>query len=235
MKRTGKSGISIITCTKRPGMMRNLFHNYLRQRGVNKELIVVLNNDVLSEALYKTYARSFPNVSVYKLPGRVSLGACLNFAANKARFPYLAKFDDDDYYSPRYAADTLRAFARSKAAVVGKRTFFTYVQGLRLLILRFPGNEHRRTRLLAGGTLAFRRSVWSRVRFANRSLGEDVTFLRSCRRRGFRIYSGSRFHYCAIRRKNVRSHTWKAGYRYLLSQPHKRIARTANFRKFVGG
>ncbi|MDT3416046.1 glycosyltransferase involved in cell wall biosynthesis [Brevibacillus aydinogluensis] len=238
MKRTGstgKTGISIITCTKRPGMMRNLFQNYLRQRGVNKELIVVLNNDAMSEARYKNYARSFPNVSVYKLPGRTSLGACLNFAASKAHYPYLAKFDDDDYYAPRYAADTLRAFAQSKAAVVGKRSYFMYFSGLRLLILLYPGNEHRMTGGIAGGTLAFRRSVWNRVRFANRSLGEDVAFLRNCRRLGFRIYSGSRFHYCAIRRKNVGSHTWKAGHRYLLSRPHRRIARTVNYRKFVVG
>ncbi|MGG1658479.1 glycosyltransferase family 2 protein [Brevibacillus sp. NRS-1366] len=229
------SGFSIITCTNRHGYIHNIFRNYQNQIGVNKELIIVLNRNSLSKQLYKRYAKRFSNVRVYQLPERVSLGACLNFAVKKARYSVVAKFDDDDYYAPLYARDALRTLAKSKAAVVGKSTFFTYFKGLHLLILRHPYRENRTARMVIGGTICFRKSVFKRAQFPNRSLGEDGGFLWRYKKKGLRVYSGNRYHYCYIRRQNPNSHTWKPSSSKLLSQPHKRIAYTRDFRKWVRG
>ncbi|WP_412679639.1 glycosyltransferase [Brevibacillus choshinensis] len=227
------SGFSIITCTNRPSFIHNIFRNYKRQKGVKKELILVLNNDSMSKKHYKKYAKHYPNVRVYQLPARTSLGACLNFAVKKARHSVIAKFDDDDYYSSLYARDALRTLAKSKAPVVGKSTFFMYFQGLRLLILRHPQRENKTARIFPGGTLCFRKSVFKKVKFPHRSLGEDGGFIWRCKKKGIRVYSGSRYHYCYVRRENRHSHTWKTTRSKLLSQKHRRIAYTSDFRKWI--
>lgn len=234
MPNTSTSGLSIITCTNRPAFLSNIFRNYQKQIGVNKELIIVLNNDRMKKQHYQRYARRFRNVRIYQLPGRFSLGACLNFAVRKARYPVVAKFDDDDYYAATYAKDALRTMARFKAAVVVKSTYFMYIKGLRLLIIRHPNRENRPVlKFFSGGTICFRKSVFRKVQFPNRSIGEDGGFLWRCRKKGYRVYSGNRYLYCCIRRRNQKTHTWKMSYRKLLSQPHKRIAYTSNFRKWV--
>ncbi len=229
-----KHGFSIITCTNRPAFIHNIFRNYQNQIGVNKELIIVLNHHSMSVKRYRAYAKRFPNVRVYQLPQRISLGACLNFAVKKARYSVIAKFDDDDYYSPLYAKDALRTMAKSGARVVGKSTFFMYFRGRRLLILRHPHRENRTARIFPGGTLCFRKSVFQHVRFPHRSLGEDGGFIWRCKKKGIRVYSGTRYHYCYIRRDR-HSHTWKTTSAKLLSQPHRRIAYTPHFRKWVNG
>lgn len=45
-------------------------------------------------------AKKLRNIHVYRAPQHHSLGACLNHAVKKAKYSYIAKFDDDDYYAP---------------------------------------------------------------------------------------------------------------------------------------
>ncbi len=57
---------------------------------------------------------------------KISLGKCLNFAVDKSKYDIIAKFDDDDYYGPKYISDTIKAFESTDAKVVGKTTNFIY-------------------------------------------------------------------------------------------------------------
>lgn len=168
---------------------------------------------------------------MYRIPGRVSLGKCLNFGVSKANYSLVAKFDHDDYYAPNYLNRAIRAMKRKNADVVGKRTIFTYLQSKKkLLVLRFPGNQNRFVGHVAGGTILFKKKkLFRRVRFSNISLGEDVRFLRDCRTRGFKIYSSDKYDYVYIRRKDPQSHTWKIGDTYLI-KTGKIVKRTENFK-----
>lgn len=132
-----RHGVSVITCTHHPNFMRNVFNNYKRQVLPAKELIIVLNNDRMSLAQWRKKARKYNKVSVYKLPQKTSLGRCLNFAVAKSRYPYIAKFDHDDYYGPRYLTDALKAFQKTGADIVGKRSHYTYITDKKLLIIRY--------------------------------------------------------------------------------------------------
>lgn len=225
-----QAGVSIITCTNRPLFFLNLLKNYRNQAIAQKELIIILNKDSMSLQKYRRIAQKFQNVAVYKLPQFYSLGRCLNFGVKKSTYPYIAKFDDDDYYSPFYLRDSLKAFARTKADVVGKRTHFMYFLRKKLLIVRFPFRENKYVRVIAGGTIMAKRRVFERVLFPDRSLGEDVGFLSRCRAKGFRIYSANRFHYVIVRRPNRMSHTWKAKDRQILSNAHRVVGYTQNYK-----
>ena len=225
-------GISIVTCTKRENYIDNVFNNYTTQVWPKKELIIVLNNDRLDLSYYRKRARRYKNVSVYQLPQKTSLGKCLNFAASKAQFGYISKFDDDDYYAPHYVNEMMRAFARTKADVVGKLTIFLYLQHRKTLLLLFPNKENRFVNRVGGGTITFRKKVFRVVKFPDVTIGEDVGFQRLCRAKGFQIYSTSRYNFTGIRRKNSAGHTWRVSDDALI-RFNKFIAKTENYRAYA--
>ncbi|PZD96529.1 glycosyltransferase family 2 protein [Paenibacillus sambharensis] len=225
-------GVSIITCTNRRGYMRNLINNYKRQRHPKKELIIIINCNSIPLAPYRKLTAGIQNIRIYQLPERYTLGACLNYAVDKANYSCIAKFDDDDYYAPYYLTESLETLKRAKADVLGKKAHYMYLRGSKKLLLRFQQYENRQTKLLPGATLVFKRSVFNKVRFPNRNVGEDDLFCLRSRRAGYKVYSGSRYNFAAIRRKNSANHTWIISDRELISH-HKIIPGVRSFRKFV--
>ncbi|TYP79800.1 glycosyltransferase [Paenibacillus methanolicus] len=225
-------GVSVVTCTNRAAYIDNLFRNFARQRHARKELILVVNDDRISLAPYVKIARELGNVRIYRQPGNRSLGFCLNYAVQQARYGYVAKFDDDDYYAPYYLSEGLLTFRDSGADVIGKRSHYMYLKGSRTLIHRFPQDEHRKVAMLPGATLIMKRKVALRVRFPNISVGEDDQFCLRCRRLGYVVYSGGKSNFTAVRRRNSSNHTWIISDKTLLKH-HKRIPNVRRYKKFV--
>lgn len=227
-----KQGVSIVTCTNRHSYIANLFDNFTRQLHPKKELIIVVNNNKIPLAPYRQLAKKYRNIHIYRVPGQSSLGACLNFAVKKTKYSYIAKFDDDDYYAPYYLTDSLLAFQRSKADVLGKRAHYMYLRGSKTLILRFPRDENRRVTKLPGATLVFKRSVFNQVQFPDQNVGEDDLFCLRSRQKGYKVYSAGRHNFVAIRRKNSLNHTWIISDNELIAH-HKRIPSVKNYKSFV--
>lgn len=94
--------ISVITCTNRPDRIKNIFRNYRQQSLKKKELIIILNRKNMNLRRWRKKARKHSNVSVYQIKNRI-IGHCYNFAVTKAKYAYISKFDDDDYYGPSTA------------------------------------------------------------------------------------------------------------------------------------
>lgn len=225
-------GVSVVTCTHLPDYMDNVLRNYAKQTWKPKELIVILNNDKLNRLEWKRKAAKYQNIRIYQLPERMSLGRCLNFGIRKAKYDFIAKFDHDDYYARRYLAAAMGNFQKKKADIVGKRTYFTYLEHKKLLIIRFPNREHKYVPLVHGGTFVIKRNVFNSVKFSDRSVGEDVKFLKDCRKKGFKIYSAGKLYYVYMRRNNEKGHTWKINDGYLL-KGSKIIGVTENFKKYA--
>ena len=142
--------------------------------------------------------------------------------------------DDDEYYAPYYLTGIMRSFRKSKAALVGKRAYFIHLSGSKLLLQRFRP-EKRFVTILAGGTISYKKNVWEKVKFAKLSLGEDVRFCQDCRRKGFKLYAGDKYNFCALRRKQHNTHTWKVSDREFINHRHTHIVRKncTTYRKFV--
>lgn len=202
-------GVSIITCTKRPTYLQNILNNYLRQDFTTKELIIIVNNNSISPVLWKQQTAQYPQVRVLRMDEKIGQGACLNYAANQALYDYIAKFDDDDYYSPSYLSHSVTALENTGAGLVGKASWFLYFENSRTLALFSPGNEDTFVNKVTGATMVIRKSVLQQVRFRNLDAGEDVEFCRDCIRNNIRIYSTNRFNFVGIRRSNIDSHTWQ--------------------------
>lgn len=231
-KASSIKGVSIIVCTNRSRFFDNILLNYRNQQYKNKELIIILNKDSMNLKQFQRRALPYKNVSVYKVPEKISLGQCLNCGIARARFSFIAKFDDDDYYSPFYLKEQLKALRRTKSDVVGKHACLVYLAATRNLIIRSHTEQYKYVDFVQGGTILAARRVIKQVRFPDRSLGEDVAFLKKCNKKGFKTFATSPYNYVYIRRKNKKSHTWKAADEFYLrgSIP---VARTGSYRSIA--
>jgi Glycosyltransferases, probably involved in cell wall biogenesis len=230
-----QAGVTIITSTIRQELMSNVFDNYSRQEWPNKELIIVINNNRISMRPYKELAQQYENVRVFRVNGRYHLGACLNFAVARAQYDYIAKFDDDDYYSPQYLDESMLLFTKKKADVVGKNTtYFFFPHRSLLLLRRRTAKPYCRCQRIAGPTIMFRKKVFKKVAFSTKVVaGSDARFVRACLKRGFRVFTASSYNFAQNRRSNRKSHTWKVSERRLLASKGAKIIRTKDFKSHV--
>ncbi|MEE9180140.1 MAG: glycosyltransferase family A protein, partial [Vicinamibacteria bacterium] len=116
-------------------------------------------------------------VSLLRFDSDLSLGACLNAAAERTGAQVLAKIDDDDSYGPGYLNDQVQALRYSGSEVVGKATQYVYLEEDDKTYLVAPGNEESFTTYVPGPTLVFRRRAWEASPFPHRRQRVDSIFL----------------------------------------------------------
>ncbi|CAM4080186.1 glycosyltransferase [Paenibacillus alkaliterrae] len=227
--RNESKGVTIITSTNRPECIRNLFENFKRQKWEVKELIVILNNDRMSIGRYKRQSKNLGHVSIYQLSEKWPLGKCLNYGIGKARHEIIAKFDDDDYYSPLYLSEAMKKFDRTDADIIGKHKFYMYFkQSAKLMLAKMPSKNR-----VAGATIMFKKKMYPGVSFSDLRKGSDMRFLKDSLKKGYRMESTGPHHFAVIRRANQRTHTWKVSDRTIRLLRAKTITRTKRFQEMV--
>jgi len=203
-------GVSIIISTNKLEYMDNIFANYDRQEYEDKELIIILNNDRLNLGEWREKVKSHPDVTVYQIDEKETLGVCLNYGIEKAKFNYISKFDDDNYYGPAFLEDLMNAFEYTDADIVGKCAGYIYFENGDILALYGEAREHCYTHFVLGSAIIIKREVFDRVPWpTDRIWGSDTEFLRQSVKNGFKIYSADRFNYVYVRRSSQENHTWK--------------------------
>lgn len=202
-------GVSVITSTNRINSLENILNNYLSQEYSIKELIIIINNNSIDISKWQEIIKSRNDIKIYKMDEKFTLGECLNLAIEKSIYPYISKFDDDDYYGPFYLNDALNAFTYTNASIVGKHSVYAYIEGMDLLVLRFPNHENRYMDYVSGSTLTFKKEIFNNIKFKNLNKSEDTIFLREALAFGYKIYSLDRFNHVIHRRRNLNTHTWK--------------------------
>ncbi|WP_053601517.1 glycosyltransferase [Bacillus sp. FJAT-18017] len=223
--------VTVVTSTKRGHMFENVIDNFSRQNLERKELIIVINNNNI-----KMFKPTNPNIRVFQLDESKTLGECLNFGFKHARYPVVAKFDDDDYYSPDYLSSSIRFMEKTGAGVVGKSSIFVYFKKDQLLTLYRPKMIEffikRKKCYLAGGTLVIKREVFGKVMFRSVNHGEDIQFQKDCLDQKITLYSGSFYDYVLIRYEENHQHSWQVNDEIFQKQC-KSIAVTKTFEEFV--
>lgn len=222
--------VSVIACTIRDTMMENIFNNFNRQLWEEIELIIILNNDNMNRTMWEEKAGGYNHVSVYQLPQERTLGECLNFGIEKAKFDIVAKLDDDDYYSEYYLNEAIEIFNSTNAQLVGKGKSFMYFEKQKLLTIRKLGSENKAGKSsLKGGSLIFRKEIFPKVRFPslNRA-GTDSVFVKKCKRQNIRIHTSSRYNYVYIRKADSQYHTFKKSNK-ILRQNSKVIGKVQDY------
>lgn len=195
-------GISVICSTNKINMFENILKNYISQNYELKELIIIINYDISNlNDLIKLIPVN-ENIQLYILGSKKSLGECLNYAVEKSKYPVIAKYDDDDYYSPCYLKDTVKSLSLENVGIVGKSCTYLYFTEENILAIQNISNENKYVRRVAGGTLMFKRVLFENIKFRNINLGEDIKFCEDCLGIGYKIFSTNRYNYVYIRNKN---------------------------------
>lgn len=228
--------VSIVACTMREHMIERVIANFQRQTVPEKELIIILNKNSIPMEKWVERLEPYDTIRVFQLDEAKTLGECLNFGAGQARFDTIAKWDDDDFYSPAYIGESLHVLNETGASVVGKAAIFVYFKKERLLTLFRPRMDHcflkNKRVFLAGGTLVFKKQVLEKVRFRKLNSGEDVQFQLDCLGQRLALYSGSFHDYVLIRYEAQHQHSWKVADEAF--QKHcRRIAVTDSFEEYV--
>ncbi|EKN71689.1 family 2 glycosyl transferase [Neobacillus bataviensis LMG 21833] len=199
--------VSIITCTIREESIDNVFKNYQQQTWPEKELIVILNKDSMDIDKWIKKAKNYPNVRVFQLHEKATLGDCLNFGVMNAGYEIIAKFDDDDYYGPEYITSSMESFKNKQVSIVGKSSYYIYFKNKKALV-HVKGTENSVTDTVAGATLLFRKEIFYYVRFEKVNRAEDYWFIDQSKKEGFQVYSTDPRHFAVIRNDSDQ-HTWK--------------------------
>lgn len=203
--------VSAVVVTMRPKYIDRVFDNFVKQTWPHKELIIVVNSDEADIEQYNMRVAQYPgeDIRVFRQAKDVPLGACLNFAFDKAKYDTLLKMDDDDYFGRDYLKDELVFFEFTDAGVIGKNTFYVYFEGSGRIALRYPGKENIFTDIVAGSAMIFKREVYNKVRFDDTlNVSEIAAFLKLAGKKGFKVFSTHRFNHAVVRRE-LQGHTWR--------------------------
>ncbi|RLL46917.1 glycosyltransferase [Oceanobacillus piezotolerans] len=225
--------ISVITCTIRDHFIEEVFHNFGSQKiEEEKELIIILNKDDMDLAMWKERASNYHNVSVFQLPEETSPGLCQNFAVHKAKYNIIAKFDDDDFYSPYYLKEQLNAFHNTDADIVGKRDCFYYLEGENKLVETTFGQENQFVERVTDSSLMFRKEIFQTLQFPDLNKSYDNKFQQLCLKNGFKIYSTDKYNYTVVRRQDKETHTWGISDK-TLKRIFSVVAKTRDYKSYV--
>ena len=227
----GKDGVSVICCTNKKNNLNNILNNFISQIYDKKELIVILNYNNPDIDNWKDKISSYENIQVHALDSKYSLGNCLNYAVFQSKYPIIAKFDDDDYYGPNYLKDMIKPFYFTNAKIIGKITTYVYFAKEKILAIRNINRDNIYTSRVEGPTLVFKKEVFEKVQFQDKTLGEDIAFCNDCINSGFTIFSTNKDNFVYIR-NDENTHTWKINNSIFLKEC-KKVCETDDFRKHI--
>jgi GT2 family glycosyltransferase len=199
--------ISVIVCTNRQEFVSSIIRNFQKQTLEEKELILILHSSTMNV--------DCKGVGYLQLSEEIGLGECLNRGVRLAKYEYIAKMDDDDYYGPDYLKEAYQKLTQTDADVVGKSSFYIYFKKNHELRLYNPNRENRWIRnngsyqtsyFFSGATLVWKKKIFTKVRFPDVNRGEDSGFQRQCFENGMKMYALSKDHYAYLRYPNSSHH-----------------------------
>lgn len=208
-KNSNISGVSIITCANGFRYINNVFDNFQRQGYEKKELIIILNNNNMNLEAWKEKAEGYDNVKVFQLDESKSLGEYLNYGTDKANFGYISKFSEDDYYAPEFIGDLMNAFKYTDADIVGKHTYYLYLEKSKTLAIISPNLENCYVKFLSISAMVIRKKVFNEVKFIDKSAGCYTDFFNRCIEKNIKLYSADRFNYVCIMNPSIDEQTWE--------------------------
>lgn len=162
--------ISCILATRnRPHFVEQALRCFAAQSYKNRELVVVDDG----ETSVRHLCLSLRNVRYIGLPQPTSTGAKLNIGIASAAGNILHKYDDDDYYHPKFL-ETAMAHMPTRGrdrAIVAWDCFLALEVGNPCI--RFSGHGWK-----VGGTLCFTRKLWEKAQFRDLPQSVDSWFLK---------------------------------------------------------
>ncbi|MFC6082195.1 family 2 glycosyl transferase [Sphaerisporangium aureirubrum] len=202
--------VSVVMCSKRPHLLGSALAQIAGQRHVRAEVVLGLHGVPASRPEVAAAVEGFPlPLTVVEADAETPFGEVLRDVAGRASGDDLAKWDDDDWYSPEHLADLALARRHSEADIVGTAAEFFYLEPLELTVRRTDYTSEVFSDHVAGGTILVSREKYHEIGgFEGVTRGVDSTFLKSAHAAGARIYRAHGLGY-VLRRSLAEDHTWR--------------------------
>jgi glycosyltransferase involved in cell wall biosynthesis len=114
-------------------------------------------------------------VRYYRLPQKLTIGAKRNYACERANGEIIMHWDDDDWYPVDRVRRQVRLLIDRGADISGSSHVFYHEPAAgRAFLYRCESGPRP---WVAGNTLAYRRNLWQRHRFADVQVAEDSRFI----------------------------------------------------------
>ncbi|GAB3648314.1 glycosyltransferase family 2 protein [Glycomyces tarimensis] len=212
----GEQPVSAILCTRRPEYLASITDQINQQRHSRVELVMVLHGIDRSLPEVEAALRDLTIPStVVEAPSSTVFGEALNLGFGAASGAYVAKFDDDDWYSPHHLTDLLHAHRYSGAELVGAQTELVHVEEFDRTVRKRYQDAETFTTHLSGGTLLLRRDDFLAVGgYRPLPRSEDRGLLQDVLDSGGSIYKMHALGYVLTRRAS--GHTWDEESSYFL-------------------
>jgi hypothetical protein len=202
--------VSVVMSSKRPHLLGSALDQIARQRHVEVEVLLGLHGVPASHEDVRRAIDGFPlPLTVVEASEATPFGEVLDQVAARASGDEIAKWDDDDWYSPEHLSDLLLARAYSGADIVGTAAEFFYLEPLDVTIRRTDYTSEIWSDHVAGGTILLARSRFQEIGgFEGVPRGVDAQFLKTAHAAGARIYRTQGLGY-VLRRSLAAGHTWQ--------------------------
>jgi glycosyltransferase involved in cell wall biosynthesis len=150
---------------------------FLRQDYSNLELLVVDDGTEPVNDLVPANDR----IRYVRFDQKLTIGAKRNLACEKAQGEFIVHWDDDDWYPSSRVRTQVQAMIERGADLCGSsRVAYFDPARDRAWEYRYPSSKGP---WVAGNTLAYRKSFWSRHKFPDIQVGEDSRFVWSSKGR----------------------------------------------------
>ena len=197
--------VSTLISTIRPHRIGYMLDYLTAQRSVELQVLIATHGFEASDGDRARARELGLDVTWIAADPKLSLGGVYNQVLEHADQPWIAKFDDDDFYGEHYLLDSAMMASAAGADLIGKHSHFVYIESLDAVYQRFHGYDHRYSNFLTGATILGRTDAVHELGFTDTTVGEDSDLLEKAFHAKMRLYSGSPFGYCTLRGA---SHTW---------------------------
>jgi glycosyltransferase involved in cell wall biosynthesis len=191
--------VSIITPTYRREQLLPFTARWVRAQTYPNIEWLILDDSPSPHPLFVSNSDS--RIRYQHVGDRLSIGEKRNRLAAMARGEFIAHFDDDDYYAPRFVELMVSSLQANRADFVNLSSWYLYdlrhdlfgywnlrqstglhylchVDGLRLTNFTPQNNASLTNNHLAYGfTYVYRRDIWQAHPFPGLDLGEDAEFV----------------------------------------------------------
>jgi hypothetical protein len=203
--------VTVVAPTNHPEHIGEILMSAARQSYPNLQLVIAAHGIDLDEPEVRRQAADLgiDSTVIVGIGADEPLGEVVNAGFRAADGEFIGKIDDDDFYGPEFVADLIDAFQYTEAGIVGKQSYYAYIENLDATVIRFPGAEHMYVPWVAGATMIVKRSVFDAVQFQYQQAGSDSQFMRDAAALGVRIYSANRYNFMYMRSASEGHHTFK--------------------------
>lgn len=204
----GRPSVSILLATRRPDMVEHALSQVARQRGVGELELVLTTHGFGIDPTRLPEAVGPASVRLLAQDSDAVFGDVLNAAAAAASGELVLKMDDDDWYSPDFVADLLRARAYSGADLVGVPDDLYFLEDRDLTLSLGHQGEVFRGFVAGGSMLLSRAALESAGGFRSVPRHVDAGLIEDLRAAGGTVYRTHAFGY--VMRRTASGHTWDA-------------------------